>query len=207
MATSFFSKKWKYFGYIYVIVPRILYVMRSEEEISDIELARLCSKGSKEGQRMLYDKYAAYLYTLCCRYVSDKSMAQDLMHDSMIKIFGAIRQWRPTGTLKGWMARVTLNLVLDHLRREKSIIMEDFSTIETPTEEVDIEQVKSLSFDEILSLMERLSPMKRVVFNLYYVENCTHREIASMLGIKEKTSSSILFKARTDLMNIIKYNK
>ena len=44
-------------------------------------------------------------------------------------------------------------------------------------------------------------------FNLYYVENCTHREIASMLGIKEKTSSSILFKARTDLMNIIKYNK
>ena len=176
-------------------------------EISDIELARLCSKGSKEGQRMLYDKYAAYLYTLCCRYVSDKSMAQDLMHDSMIKIFGAIRQWRPTGTLKGWMARVTLNLILDHLRREKSIIMEDFSTIETPAEEVDIEQVKSLSFDEILSLMERLSPMKRVVFNLYYVENCTHREIASMLGIKEKTSSSILFKARTDLMNIIKYNK
>jgi RNA polymerase sigma-70 factor (ECF subfamily) len=105
------------------------------------------------------------------------------------------------------MARVTLNLILDHLRRKKSIIMEDFSTIETPAEEVDIEQVKSLSFDEILSLMERLSPMKRVVFNLYYVENCTHREIASMLGIKEKTSSSILFKARTDLMNIIKYNK
>jgi RNA polymerase sigma-70 factor (ECF subfamily) len=44
-----------------------------------------------------------------------------------------------------------------------------------------------------------LPDTKRTVFNLFCLENYTHKEIAELLGIKEKTSSSILYKARVIL--------
>ena len=37
----------------------------------------------------------------------------------------------------------------------------------------------------------------RTVFNLYCIEGYSHRDIAQMLGINEKSSSSQLFRART----------
>lgn len=42
----------------------------------------------------------------------------------------------------------------------------------------------------------RLPEQKRIIFNLYYIEQLSHRDIAKQLGIKEKTSSSLLYKAR-----------
>ncbi len=155
---------------------------------------------------MLYDRYAAYLYGLCCRYVHDRSTAQDLMHDSMIRIYEVIGKWKPTGSLKSWISRIALNLVIDYLKKEKFLLYDDLSVVynEREEDEVAAEDVKRLSFTEVLSLLERLSPAKRTIFNLYYVESCSHKEIAELLGIKEKTSSSILFKAREDLIGIIK---
>ena len=51
-----------------------------------------------------------------------------------------------------------------------------------------------------------MPPAKRVVFNLFCVEGYSHKDIAQMLDIKEKTSSSLLFKAREQLaQNIREY--
>ena len=44
----------------------------------------------------------------------------------------------------------------------------------------------------------------RAVFNLYCIEEYSHREIAQMLGINEKSSSSQLFRARAMLARKIR---
>lgn len=47
--------------------------------------------------------------------------------------------------------------------------------------------------------MCRLPEGYRTIFNLYYVEGLSHREIADLLGIKERSSSSQLARARASL--------
>lgn len=44
----------------------------------------------------------------------------------------------------------------------------------------------------------------RTVFNLYVIDDKSHKEIAAMLGIKENTSASQLFKAKAMLARKIK---
>jgi RNA polymerase sigma-70 factor (ECF subfamily) len=61
--------------------------------------------------------------------------------------------------------------------------------------------------DVIHSMVSQLPTGYRMVFNLYVFENKSHREIASLLGIKEKSSASQLCRAKNLLAKMIRqYN-
>ena len=51
----------------------------------------------------------------------------------------------------------------------------------------------------MVRMIGELPEVKRLIFNLFCVEGYSHKDIAKMLDIKEKTSSSLLFKARAQL--------
>ena len=167
--------------------------------IEDFELAKLCARGNMEARHELYTKYAASLYALCIRYVGDKELARDLMHDAMIKIFDTIGKYKPTGSLKAWCSRVTVNLAIDYLRKSRRM---NLVTIEDSQEKIpqpQPEEIEKIPKTELMRMVENLPQAKRVVFNLFCVEGYSHKEIAQLLDIKEKTSSSLLFKAREQL--------
>jgi RNA polymerase sigma-70 factor (ECF subfamily) len=52
--------------------------------------------------------------------------------------------------------------------------------------------------------INKLSPAYKAVFNLYVLEDYTHKEIAEILGISEGTSKSNLSKAKMNLQKILK---
>ena len=172
--------------------------------IEDLELAKLCAQGDDRARKELYTRYAGSLYALCIRYVGDKELARDLMHDSMIKIFDTIGKYRTTGSLKSWMSRVTVNLVIDYLRRSKRFkttsLDERYERMPEPAKE----DMRCVPKEELKRMVSRLPDTKRVIFNMFCVEGYSHKDIAAMLGIKEKTSSSLLFKAREQLAAEVK---
>ena len=53
-------------------------------------------------------------------------------------------------------------------------------------------------------MVASLPTYKKLVFNMFYIDDYSHKEIGEMLGITENTSSSILSKARRDLGIMIK---
>ena len=65
------------------------------------------------------------------------------------------------------------------------------------------DDVQTIPEEELMRMVMSLPTAKRLVFNLYCVENYSHKEIADMLGINEKTSSSLLFKSRKQLAAMI----
>ena len=182
-----------------------LLVIRSENQlaeiinIEDIELAKLCARGDEKARQRLYTKYATYLYALCIRYVSDRELARDLMHDAMIKIFDTVGKYRPTGSLKSWCARVTVNMVIDHMRRSKHMETVPLEPTQEKIPEPQNEEVAKIPKAELMRMVGELPETKRVIFNLFCIEGYSHKHIAEMLDIKEKTSSSLLFKARAQL--------
>ncbi|MBM3161403.1 MAG: RNA polymerase sigma factor, partial [Bacteroidetes bacterium] len=54
-----------------------------------------------------------------------------------------------------------------------------------------------------LEAIGKLSPAYRAVFNLYVMENYSHKEIAELLGINEGTSKSNLAKAKMNLQRML----
>lgn len=180
-------------------------ILGTTVNIEDFRLARECASGDERAMKELYSRYASGLYGLCIRYVGDRELARDLMHDSFIKIYDTIGKYKPTGSLKSWMARVTVNLVIDHLRRSRRL---ETVTIDPMAEKIpdepSQEDMKMVPKEELMKMVGTLPEMKRVIFNLFCVEGYSHKDIAAMLGIKEKTSSSLLFKAREQLAQIVR---
>lgn len=56
---------------------------------------------------------------------------------------------------------------------------------------------------ELLAMIQKLSPVYRLVFNLYVFEGLKHREIAELLNICEGNSKSNLSDARSILQKAI----
>lgn len=170
-------------------MPEVVY-------INDLDLAQKCARGDEKAREELYTRYAAFLYALCIRYVSDREEARDLMHDSMMKIFDTVGKYRPTGTLKAWCSRVTVNHVIDTLRRKKRFETVSLEPSQEKIPEPQKEEILKIPKKELMRMIGELPYAKRVVFNMYCIEGYSHKDIAEILEIKEKTSSSLLYKAR-----------
>lgn len=172
--------------------------------IEDIELAKQCARGDEKARKELYMRYAGSLYSLCLRYVGDRELARDLMHDGIIKVFDTIGKYRPEGSLKSWVSRVTVNLVIDHIRKSRKFQTVSLEEKQERLPEPEKEEMRLVPKEELMKMVTRLPETKRVIFNLFCVEGYSHKDIATMLGIKEKTSSSLLFKARMQLADEVK---
>lgn len=170
----------------------------------DERLASLCAKGDVLARERLYKGYAARVYMLCRRYTGDSELSKDLMQDCFIRVFDNIRKYDPSkASLKTWITRITVNHLIDYLRRYRklSFVSIDKDVLTIPEPEVD--DIVKVPQEAVLDMIAKLPNSKRVIFNMYCLENYSHKEIAKLLGIKEKTSSSILYKARVMLADMI----
>ena len=104
--------------------------------------------------------------------------------------------WRGEGSLKAWLTRIVVNDSLKFLRRKKPLPLSA-----TLTEPMDEEEpaFDAVPLDVIQGMIRKLPDGYRTVFNLFVFEDKSHKEIASLLGIKENSSASQLFHAKAML--------
>lgn len=170
------------------------------------ELARRCAKGDKQARKELYTLYSARLYSLCLRYCTDTEKARDLLHDSFIKVYDKIGrfQYRGDGSLYSWMARLTMGICVDEIRKRSKMSFVDLDDGPDIADEPSADIVREIPGRMIRDLIGKLPPVRRTVFNLHYIDGVPHKEIAAMLGIQEKSSTSMAAKARNSLAVMIK---
>ena len=171
-------------------------------------LAEGCRKGEETARRALYESFAGRLLGICLRYAGDRMTAEDLMHDAFLKIYGAFDRfaYRGPGSLRAWIERITVNVALEWLRSRNRLtcLPLDEGRAQEPVAEPDPGQVARIPRDVLMRFVAELPDGYRTVFNLYVVDDKSHKEIASLLGIKESTSASQLHKAKAMLARKIK---
>lgn len=171
-------------------------------------LLSLVQRGDDEAMRAVYSCYVRYLSVVCARYIPNDEDVKDVLQESFLRIFDGIGsfEYRGKGSLKGWLTKITVNEALKFIRRNDKIEFVDISSHQDiqPEEEPDIDSVPS---SVIFQLIRELPDGYRTIFNLYVIENRSHKEIAALLGIKESTSASQLHRAKSLLATKIRqYN-
>lgn len=165
-----------------------------------------CLKNDREAQRLLYHQYKDVLMSIAYRYCADIDTAKDALQNAFIKIFTKLSTFdAQKGTFQNWCTRIVINEALIIKRKAKTwVALEDVHTsaYDTSTNQIDKMTVKELSI-----LIDQLPELHRVMLNLYYFEEYTHKEIAEILKIKESSSRSQLSKSRKVLLeNWHKFN-
>jgi RNA polymerase sigma-70 factor (ECF subfamily) len=144
------------------------------------------------------------------RYAKDRDEAKDILQDGFIKVFQSLEKFNREGSLEGWIRRIVVNTAIDRIRKDKrSLVMshsEDLLDEGVQDEVIEEDEKMNLNMKDVIRAMQDLSPGYKAVFNLYVMEDMTHKEIAEHLGISEGTSKSNLAKAKLNLRKILLEN-
>ncbi|EGJ99511.1 MULTISPECIES: RNA polymerase sigma factor [Dysgonomonas] len=175
--------------------------------MNELQIIAGCKEQKREAQKMLYEVYARKMYSICLRYSSDQDAAQDLLQDGFMKVFANIDSFQDRGSFEGWLKRIFINLALENLRKKKSIIQTSDDVQNLPDvvdDSTEDEQMYKISEGELLKMVQDLPRGYSTVFNLYAIEDYSHKEIAEMMGISEGTSRSQYVRARNILQERVK---
>ena len=134
------------------------------------------------------------MFALCLRFSKDRADAEDTLQDGFIKIFTSIGQYTGKGSFEGWMKRIMINTAMEKFRKNSPLqIVEE-----------DIDEEVSIPEEVLADFVNQLPERYKMVFNLYVIEEMSHKDIAALLGINEGTSKSNLARAREILKRKVK---
>lgn len=159
-----------------------------------------CQKRDIAAQEQLYRLLAPKLFGVCLKYSRNYSEAEDNLQDGFILIFDKISQFQFKGSFEGWAKRVVINNVLQKYRSQGVFEIVNENIPDIPDVEID-EDTVSMAY--LVSIIQQLPDRYRLVFNLYVVDDYSHKEIAEMLNITIGTSKSNLARARMILKDKI----
>ncbi len=178
--------------------------MSSKDEIKAILQA--CAKNDRKAQEKLFKLFYGKMLYVCLRYTNDRDTAQEIVQEGFIKVFEKITSFDLLGSFDAWIKRVMVNTSIDYLRKNKKHAFTELNDNHNDTfndEEENFEIEYEMQREMALESIQELSPAYRTVFNLYFVEDYSHKEIAEKLGISEGTSKSNLAKAKIRLKQIV----
>lgn len=169
--------------------------------ISDSELMRKCAEGDPKYQEMLYKRFSPVLYGVALRYARNEEDAQDILHDSFVKILTNLDSFdENSGSLEGWVRRITVNTAINayHKKKKKEGAV-DIDEVGDLIGDVTISQPDFLSEKILLNFINELPDGYRTVFNMFEVDGYSHKEISTLTGSSYATVRSQLFKAKRAL--------
>lgn len=183
---------------------------RGEEQVIEAAI-----RGDEVAYKALYDAHVGFLYGVALRYIADRDSAKDVLQNAFIKIFSSLHrfQYQGEGAFRAWAKRILINEAVSWIRREQRFVPMEAELLpeedsdkhnETLPEEEEI-SLGSLTEEELLGVIQELPEGYRMVFNLYAIEGCSHREIATKLGISEGTSASQYARAKKRLREQLQF--
>lgn len=181
----------------------IIFRKETEEE----RWLRKALDGDNTATEWIYRKHVRYLSALCSRYITEDEDIKDVLQESFIKIFTSLDsfKYRGEGSLKTWIAKITLNETLKFVRNNSRLPIDSIDDKDTNIADGDSMETEDIPTDVLHQFIRELPDGYRTVFNLYVIDDKSHKEIAQLLGIKENTSASQLHKAKSMLAQKIKH--
>jgi RNA polymerase sigma factor (sigma-70 family) len=124
------------------------------------------------------------------------------LNEGFFKAFTNIEKYDQSRPFLSWLSKIMFNASIDYYRTNlKWTQFVGLEKTEQKTNESAVEH--KLDYEDLLSMIQRLTPAYRIVFNLYAVDGYSHEEIAEMTGISASTSRSNLYKARQKLQQML----
>jgi RNA polymerase sigma-70 factor (ECF subfamily) len=133
----------------------------------------------------LYARHRDGVLRTALRYAAgDRALAEDVTHDVFVRLLGAIDRLDEDESLGGWFYRVTVNVSLARLERERirrSVLgLLGLERPQSSTPERDLGTKKELV--RVLDTLAALPPKERVVMMMMHFDGHTQAEIARILG-------------------------
>src|SRR5205814_624378 len=100
---------------------------QTECSMTEAEAIRQAKDGDAAAFEYLYKAHCRHVNSVCLRMIRNPADAEDLTQQAFLQVFRKIATFRGESVFSTWLHRVTVNVVLMHLRQKKptEILTED----------------------------------------------------------------------------------
>lgn len=163
--------------------------MRQELEVKRAQL------GDQEAFIRIFKKLEPELYSLAKSIVQRNEDCADAIQETTLKAYKALPTLRKPKYFKTWVIRILINECNQILRaRSRTIVM-----AEPPEPKPTSDPVKGNRTMELQAAIDELDDTLRIVIQLFYFQDLSIKQIASVLDISEGAVKARLFRARGSL--------
>lgn len=177
------------------------------------KLIRRIQNGDHEAFAELIKLHETQVYNLCLRMCGNPEDASDLSQEAFIKAWRGIRFYKFESQFSTWLYRLTTNVCIDFLRKQKRRPTVSL-TIEEEGESAELEIADPAPSPEeqtihmersraVAKAMGQLEEEFRMVLTLRIVDDLSYEEISDILNLKVGTVKSRLARARLKLKKLL----
>lgn len=163
-------------------------------------LVKRAQRGDAEAFIQLMDKNRMSLERIAFGYLRSEADAADAIQDTILSAYEHMGDLKKAEYFRTWLTRILINQCNNRYRQNRRIC-----ALEEVPEMSDESQGQSNI--EFLEMLRSLPENSRMIFQLYYGEQFTTREIGEMLSMKESTVKSRLHRGKEQLraeLNVVR---
>ena len=148
----------------------------------------------------IVDRHLQKVSGIAFRMLNSRSEAEEVAQEAMLKVWTRASLWQPgMAKFSTWLYRVTVNLCIDRMRRQRATLVEINETLVDgridPARDMEQRQLR----DAVTAALDELPPRQKAVVILCHYEGFSGKEAARMLGVSVLAVQSLLVRARTAL--------
>ncbi len=147
------------------------------------------------------------LYRLALRITLDSAEAEDIVQDTMIRVWNKREEWAQFNSIEAFCLTVARNLAIDRSQKSEAQNIElttetqEMSDGSTPERQLE----RSEQMDLVRKLINELPEKQRTIIQLRDIEEKSYKEIADVMQLTEDQVKVTLFRARQRIK--AKYNE
>lgn len=175
------------------------------------ELIVAAQRGDLNAFNVLIGRYQNLLFGIALRMLNDEDTASDAVQEALISAFSKFLTFRG-GSLRSWLARVTVNACYDELRRkrrQREVPLEQFNMEGEEVEDLmwmidpsalPEERYESYELENAIQRsLNQLTPAYREVVVLVDIEGLSYEEASIAAQVPVGTVKSRLARARLQM--------
>lgn len=167
------------------------------------EAVQKAMKGDQEAYTYLYEKTYTKCFYLARKFLNSEHTAQDIVQDAYVKAFKSLDTLEDPEKFQSWIGTIVSNLSKNELKRRKV-------TLFSETENEDGQDISDTFVDDRVSIqpevvmdqnetarlmkeiIDTLTDEQRICVTMFYIEQMSVKEMASVLEVSENTVKSRL---------------
>jgi RNA polymerase sigma-70 factor, ECF subfamily len=161
-------------------------------------------QGADEILRELIDVHSTSMYRVARSIVVDHALAEDVVQESLFKVWQKAASFRGEASLRSWALSITHNTAISVLRKRREEVRDPTVLPEGDAgPSTDRQVAGQMMVQELWTALDTLDPLSRTVVVLREIEGMTYEERSEILDLPLPTIKTRLFRARKLLSNAL----
>ena len=186
---------------------------KNRYQYTDEELIASFQNGNEQAYIELVRRYRNRLMTFVFRFVGDMESSEDIVQDTMIKVYTHKHYYKEIAKFSTWIYTIAGNLAKTELRKRKrrkvtllSQMNTDDRKYEIPSTELQSEVIVQSEYTErdIQKAILQLPLHSRTVVILRDIQELSYEEISKIVNVPLGTVKSRINRARLQLQQTLK---